>query len=587
MENPFRKAIENGEFVVTCEMIPGRGAFEPHQEKEYEMMKKIYATGRVHAISITDCPGGNPSINSMAVARRLAADGIPSLIHFTCKDRARNEMHGELYELELDGLENLLVMTGDIQHSGYEGAARPVFDLDPINVLRLIEDMNEGMVVEAQKESVQEKKANFFPGCVVNPYKYRMGETLPQYYKLEKKLLSGARYVIQQLGYDARKMQEQLFYLEERGYDVPQIANIFLANKGSANLMRKGFIAGCTATPEFIATLTEEAEINKERPGYAKQCRLDRAAKQVAIAKGLGYKGIHIGGFGLDDESIVTILDKAAEMESNWRDYVKDISFGPKGGFYLYKPELDENGNPTGLNSREHAPLVEDIRGRKLFKNYKLSRFFHHWVLSQEYNEDRTEAKHLRFNKILAKRMDTLDKKKGKQRHHGLEHVGKAMLYGCIDCGDCGLEPVVYTCPMSSCPKSQRNGPCGGSMDGYCEAYPPTNPEGHRFCVHYMAFHRLHKYNEMYKYTSYITPPNDWAYWQTSGWSNYTHCRDNAAKRIPCSIGFEGNNGGRVDAAEAIATPLIEKASHVDEKRAAEEAYGDGLVEGEELHGKE
>lgn len=585
MDNPFRKAIEEGEFAVTCEMIPGRGAFEVNQEKEYEMMKKIYATGRVHAISITDCPSGNPAINSMAVARRFAKDNIPALIHFTCKDRTRNEMLGELYELELDDLQNLLVMTGDIQHSGWEGAARPVFDLDPIHVLQLVGEMNNGMVVETAKEPYQEKKADFFAGCVTNPYKYRMGETFPQYYKLEKKLMAGAKYVIQQLGFDARKMQEQLFYLEERGFDVPQIANIFLVNKGAANLMTKGIIAGCTATPELIEQLTKEAEINKEQKGYAKQCRIERAAKQVAIAKGLGYKGVHIGGFGLDDETVVAILDKAEEMAPHWRDYVKDISFAPKDGFYLYKPELDENGNPTGLNSREHAPMVEDISGRKLYKYYRLSRFFHYWVLTQEFNEDRTDAKHIRFNKVLASRMDSLDKKKGTKRHHGLEHTGKAFLYGCIDCGDCGLEPAVYSCPMASCPKSQRNGPCGGSMDGYCEAYPPTSTEGKRFCIHYMAFHRLFKYDELYKYTTFITPPNDWNYWQTSAWSNYSHCRDNTAKRIPCSLGFEGNTRGIADASGIQATPLIEAAALTDDARTSEAAFGDSVQEGEELHG--
>lgn len=574
MDNPFREAFEKGEFVVTCEMIPGRGAFETNQEDEYQMMKKIYATGRVHAISITDCPSGNPAISSMAIARRFAEDGIPALIHFTCKDRTRNEMQGELYELQHDGLENLLVMTGDIQHSGFEGAARPVFDLDPISLLDLVRGMNEGLEVETPKGTYQEKPASFFAGAVVNPYKYRLGETIPQYIKLEKKLLSGAKFIIQQLGFDARKMQEQLFYLEERGFNVPQIANIFLVNKGSANLMSKGVIAGCTATPELIDVLTQESEINKEQKGYAKKMRIERAAKQVAIAKGLGYKGVHIGGFGLDDETVVAVLDMAEQMAPNWRDYVKDLSFGVKDGYYLYKPELDENGNPTGLNSREHAPMEEDISGRKLFKHYRLSRFFHYWVLTQEYNEDHTDAKHIRFNKVLASRMKSLEKKKGQARSHGLEHTGKAMLYGCIDCGDCGLEPAIYSCPMASCPKSQRNGPCGGSMDGYCEAYPANNPEGHRFCIHYMAFHRLNRYNELYKYTTFITPPNDWNFWQTSAWSNYIHCRDNTSKRIPCSLGLDGNPGGVPDEQLKAAMPGIEDAAVADEAKTSDEAYG-------------
>lgn len=551
MENPFREAFEKGEFVVTCEMIPGRGAFEIDQEKEYQTMREIYATGRVHAISITDCPSGNPAISSLAVARRFKEDGVPSLIHYTCKDRSRNQMQGELYELQYDGLENLLVMSGDIQNTGYEGAARPVFDLDPVNTLRLISDMNEGLVVHGRKGDARETPASFFPGAVVNPFKYREGEVFPQYIKLEKKMYCGAQYVIQQLGFDARKMEELMFYVKERGYDVPQIANIFLINKGAANLMRKGAIAGAYVSDELMAQLEEESEINKEQKGYAKQKRVERAAKMVAIAKGLGYAGVHIGGFGLDAETVVQILDMAEDHASSWREYAKEISYGKPGGYYIYKPELDADGNPTGLNVHEHAASgigAEDIKGRKLFKHYKLSRIFHHWVLTQTYNQDRTVKEHVRFNKVLASRMDSLEKKKGANRHHGLEHTSKALLYGCIDCGDCGLEPAVYSCPMSACPKSQRNGPCGGSMDGYCEAYPPTDSEGAHFCIHYMAYHRLSRYGEFdEKYCSYITVPNEWKFWQKSAWSNYTHDRDNTAKRIYVKMGLNGNPGGVPD----------------------------------------
>jgi hypothetical protein len=41
----------------------------------------------------------------------------------------------------------------------------------------------------------------------------------------------------------------------------------------------------------------------------------------------------------------------------------------------------------------------------------------------------------------------------------------------------------------------------------------------------------LKKYGELSKMDSYITPPNNWDFYETSGWSNYTHERDNAAKR--------------------------------------------------------
>ena len=544
VENTFRAALESGEFVVTCEMAPGRGAFEANQEEDHLKMRAIYETGLVHAISITDNPSGNPSISPMAVARRFAHEGIDSIIHYTCKDRSRNLMQGEFYEMQLRGLENLLIMTGDYQGSGFEGAGRPDFDLDPVNTLRLLNAMNEGLIVHGRTGTTRERPANFFPGAVVNPYKYREGESIPQYLKLEKKLIAGAKFIIQQLGFDARKMQEQLFYVAERGYDVPMIANVFLLTKTTAQMIRMGDIAGGYVSDELLAELVEESVINAEQPGYARERRVERAAKQVAVARGLGYAGVHLGGFGLDADTVIEVLERARGYDADWRSCVRELSYGKPGGYYIYKPELDEDGSPTGLNTCEHANMAEDIGKRKLFKSYRTSRFFHSLVLTQEYDDEGDIIARKGFNGILARRMDALDKKRGVNRTHGFEHGCKALIYGCIDCGDCGLESVAFSCPMASCPKSQRNGPCGGSMDGYCEVYPPTTGEGARFCVHYTAYHRLKRCGELDSYTSFITPPNDWTYWQRSAWSNYTHGRDNCAKRIPIDIGFDGTPGG-------------------------------------------
>jgi methylenetetrahydrofolate reductase (NADPH) len=520
MTNKLRQAFESGEFVVTCEVIPGRGACEPGQIKEFDEGKEIFASGRVHAISITDNPSGNPALLADAFGQDFLAAGVTPLVHFTCKDRSRNQMQSQFYAMQRCGIENVLVMTGDYQSSGWQGTARPVFDLDPVQALGMIADMNQGLVQQTPRGEIVEQAANFFAGAVVSPFKYREGEVIPQYLKLERKIIAGANYIITQLGYDARKMQELKLYLDGQGYETPLVANIFLLNAGAARLMRKGTIAGCYVSDELMALLEDEAKTEDK----GKAARYERAAKMVAIAKGLGYGGIHIGGFGLTAEGVTSILDRAEALAGDWQKWAREISFGAPDGFYLYKPELDAAGQPTGLNLPELAARTEQVKGRKMFGGYGLSRFFHHWVLTQD----------KRFCKVLASIMERKERKKGLKRHHGLEHLGKTVLYGCMDCGDCGLEAAIYTCPMTQCPKCQRNGPCGGGMDGWCEVYP-----GERYCIHYKAYHRLKKYNEIYKMSSYITPPNNWDFYETSGWSNYTHKRDNAARRIPVKIGLE------------------------------------------------
>ncbi|MCL1846690.1 MAG: methylenetetrahydrofolate reductase C-terminal domain-containing protein [Coriobacteriia bacterium] len=513
MSNHFREALETGEFLVTLEFIPGRGAHEDIQLRELAEAERIYQTGLVHAISITDNPGGNPALLADTIAEELHAKGMTTLVHFTCKDRNRNQFVSQLYSMERRGMENLLTMTGDSTYSGWNGRARPVFDLDSVQVLQLITDMNKGLEVVGAKDMKREQTTHFFAGTVVTPFKWTEAETLMQYLKLEKKILSGAQFIITQVGFDARKMEELLLYLRQRGYTTPVLANIYLTSVGIARYMKAGNVPGAYISDSLMSVLQEEAQSEDK----GREARYLRAAKMIAVARGLGYQGVHIGGIGLTAEVFTHILQTADELQDDWRLWARELQYGQPEGFYLYEAAANADGQPTGLNSAAPATLDSRKKGGKIFRNYGISRFFHYWVLT----------KNKRGFPILKKLMGWRERKKGLHRRHGLEHTGKALLYGCLNCGDCGLEAAVYSCPMSQCPKCQRNGPCGGSANGWCEVYPEE-----RYCIYFKAYHRLKRHQELQKLDTFITPPNNWDLFETSGWANYTHDRDNAAHRL-------------------------------------------------------
>ena len=507
MENRLKQGLERGEFVVTCELVPGRGSCEANQAKDLEEGVRIWQTGRVHALSITDNPGGNPALLAECFAGDLMRQGITPLVHFSCKDRNRNQSQSQLYALQRQGMENLLVMSGDYPVSGWKGRPRPVFDLDPVQLLGLIGDMNRGLAYATPRGEAYDQPSGFFAGAVVSPFKWTEAETVTQYAKLEKKLHAGAAFIIAQVGYDARKMEELMWFLRDSGSPVPVLANVYVMTLGAAKAMSRGSVPGCFVSDPFLRVLEEEGKAEDK----GRQTRYLRAAKMVAVARGLGYAGVHIGGPGLTAEALEAILDGADELQGQWRDWAKELSFGKPEGFYLYE------GDPgTGLNAPRLSPCNDVRNGRAIQRTYGLSRFFHYWMLTLD----------RRGGRLLAKAMDRRERKKGPNRPHGIERLGKALIYGCMDCGDCGLEACAYSCPMAQCPKCQRNGPCGGSTDGWCEVYPQE-----RYCIYFKAYYRLKKHNEAHVLESYITPPNNWDYFETSSWSNYTHRRDNAANR--------------------------------------------------------
>jgi len=86
---------------------------------------------------------------------------------------------------------------------------------------------------------------------------------------------------------------------------------------------------------------------------------------------------------------------------------------------------------------------------------------------------------------------------------------------------------LAYVCPMSQCPKNQRNGPCGGSQNGWCEVYP-----GKKKCAYVRAYARLKRYGKEKELDGDIIPPPNWDLYQTSSWINYYLGRDHSADRV-------------------------------------------------------
>ena len=104
-----------------------------------------------------------------------------------------------------------------------------------------------------------------------------------------------------------------------------------------------------------------------------------------------------------------------------------------------------------------------------------------------------------------------------------LEHIVKKPIWDCRMCGTCVLHSTGMTCPMT-CPKTLRNGPCGGVREnGNCEVIPEMR------CVWTKAYERTvslpmpkvwkEEYND-------LRPPLDNQLKGTSAWANLFSGRD-------------------------------------------------------------
>ena len=506
--NVLKEAILNPDaFAVTWEQIPGRGAFEMQQEELIENAQRAVRKGKIHAMSVTDNPGGNPAISTEMLCTEIKKLGIEPLVHIACRDKNRNECESLLYGLAALGVRNTLMLTGDYPAmSGFNTQPKPVFDLDSVQGLQLIGMMNRGMEHENAGKKTLLAPTSFFSGCAVSPFKAPESELMGQYFKLKKKIEAGAGFIIPQVGYDVRKFHELLQWLKLSNFKIPVLANIYVLPFGAARVMNTGQIPGCVVTDKLLAKLDEERNAKDK----GRQTRLDRAAKTYAIAKGMGYAGAHVGGHGVTYEMVEYIIDKGEELTPRWQEFLPEFDFPQKDGFYLF-----ENDEKSGLNSDKLALRTEKPTHPPV---YGFSRMAHATI----FNPKSMVFKSLRPIAIKVDSTHSL-----KHVFADFEHIAKVVLFGCENCGDCGLFDVAFLCPISQCPKNQRNGPCGGSLNGWCEVYP-----NERQCIWVRAYDRLKGHHEEGSIGEYIVPPNDWALRSTSSWLNFYTGRDHSAKRL-------------------------------------------------------
>jgi methylenetetrahydrofolate reductase (NADPH) len=165
---------------------------------------------------------------------------------------------------------------------------------------------------------------------------------------------------------------------------------------------------------------------------------------------------------------------------------------------YCYDPEISNKGGveeETGLKER----LVDHLPYRIL--NFAHSLFFNKTaMLAPVYRK-------LAF--VLEKYRKTWILKRF------LEDPLKVTFLSCQSCGDCGIQHSAFLCPESGCPKHTRNGPCGGSRNGYCEVYPE------KLCIWVRAYRRLKNVNKLSGFLNDNVPPRMWELNKTSSWANF------------------------------------------------------------------
>jgi methylenetetrahydrofolate reductase (NADPH) len=507
--NHLKRALEKKEFVSTAELVLGRD----HLVKEAETFVHEAAAepSGIRVISVTDLPGGNPALPPEAFVAAIKERGLTPIAHLTGKDGNRSSLESRLHALARMGVENILALTGDAQKEGFAGRSKPVYDLDSVLILWLLQALEKGIDYNLGARTVRTTPFGFFGGAVVNPYKVREADLMMQLYKLQLKIAAGANFIITQLGYNLRKLYELKQYMDREGLGhVPVLANVYVPTAKIAQMMQAGEVAGCVIPNQLIERLEKEK----------KPERLERAALMVAAVKDLGFAGAHIGGFNLSHRDFMTIGERAAAIGGGWRTRMDELVLPMAEDFYLLPPGKD------GLSDGDAKYQITSTKPHATFSQWLSQQVHRHFIADGSLGA-RFFGAHLKGNG------------KSNSWRHGLWYslLGPSSLYrqatlGCKNCGDCLQDHLDYAgCSMRWCYKELRNGPCGGSrIDGTCEARPE---QGCIWNVIYRGARAMG--DDPRKFARKLIPPRDWCLDGTNALANRFAGLDNLGKRIELS----------------------------------------------------
>ncbi len=496
----FRESLFRvDEFTITFELVPGRGSGGKQLDATLRFAEEAKKDGRIKALSITDNPGGHPALAPTPLGLEIQALGIAPLIHFSLKDKNRNMAESQLFECHRHRLLNLLVLGGDYPRYGYQGQAMPVFDLDSPQLLALIHRLHGSLPLEKKAPGglMPLPAMDFLAGCVVSPFKTTEAEQVFQYAKLITKAHAGAHFVISQLGFDMKKYEELLLFSRHSDLGVPLIASVFIPGLKVAEMMVQGRVPGIVF-PESLLNRMRQEQTAQDK---GEEARLLRGAKMVALLKQMGYDGVHLGGNNLDFSKIAFLLDQADSLtrSADLEELRREVDFPAPATWYLYPESGRQLERPrTALT----APIL-----------YRINQQIHDSAF-------KPEGFLFPLARFISLRSDP--HRQIRRLYTSCERLLKAILFRCRMCGDCTLAESNYLCPQSGCPKKMINGPCGGSLHGFCEVYPEE-----RLCFWVKVYQR-HPVSSPKELSLRFPPlpPKDWAQQGSSSWLNYFTGRD-------------------------------------------------------------
>lgn len=292
MAGSFKDALKSGEFIVTAEVGPPKGTDISEMKEHIDLLKD-----KVHGINMTDNQSSVMRLSSLVGCHIIKQMGGNPILQMTGRDRNRMALQSDLISAAVLGIDTVLCLTGDHITMGDHKDAKPVHDLESVQILQAVKALESGKDLAG---NALKGTPSFCSGAVVTP---EADPIAPQLLKFEKKVKAGAEFFQTQAVYDLDNLKRFMEYASK--FDTKILAGIvLLVSAGMGKFMNKN-VAGIFVPDALISEMESAKKADQLKKGIEIAGRMIRKIKEEKICH-----GVHIMAIGKEG-SVPEILKVA------------------------------------------------------------------------------------------------------------------------------------------------------------------------------------------------------------------------------------------------------------------------------------
>lgn len=204
----LERIFEEQHFAVTGEVGPPQNA-----DPEVVKTKVGLIAGYVDAFNVPDGQAAVVMMASWAAALIGKNYGVDPIVHMTCRDRNRIAIEMDILGISALGINNILCISGDPLSYGNYPMAKPVFDLDSVQLIKTIKELRDDKIF-CNGQTLAGKAPNLLIGAVANPFIQPLDKELTW---LADKVAAGADFIQTQPVYDIQNFSAWMKAVRDEG----------------------------------------------------------------------------------------------------------------------------------------------------------------------------------------------------------------------------------------------------------------------------------------------------------------------------------------------------------------------------------